>query len=372
MSKRTQTKTRPGRRKAKKATGTRAGNRRRVARQTPSDAQEGRKTPATRTRGGEQIPPGLLGRMPRWARPVARWTLRLGIAGGLSYGALLGVQEAYDYATTSPRFEARALVFEPTPHVSDAELRALMGITPGTNILSLEVDGLAAKISEHPWVRRASVTRELPDTLIVEVEEHQPQAVLLAGEFYLVGEDGIPFKPLETGERGMLPIVTGVEPQVVFTAPEQAQKVVARALSILEVYNAKQRPRLSEINIDETGAATLYTADLGSQLRLGRTGVEAALARYDALRAALGEESDKLAVAHLDATSALEGKDRVVASFFPTKDVPEFVEDAAEQAEQRAREHALALDAQKNAKKNRKKKARKKGQGGSSRLPRYE
>ncbi len=293
--------------------------------------------------------------------------MRLGVAAGLSYGALVGVSEAYEFATTSPRFEARALVFEATPHVSDAELRVLMGISPGTNILSLEVDGLAAKISEHPWVRRASVTRELPDTLIVDVEEHTPRAVVLAGEFFLVGDDAVPFKPLAVGERGTLPIITGVDAASVFTQPEQAQKVVQQALSILDLYGAKQRPRLSEVHIDETGAATLYTADLGSQLRLGRTNIEAALARYDALRAALGEESDKLAVAHLDAASALEGTDRVVASFFPTKDVPEFVEDATEEAEARARDHEAQLEAKKNAKKK-----SRTGRRGHSRLPRYE
>ena len=369
MSKRTQTKTRAGRARAKTATKVPAGNRRRVPRGVASGSEEPRTRLSPRVRGGEQIPPGLRARLPGWVRKTARWGLRLGIAGGVSYGALLGVQHAYDYATTSPRFEARALVFEPTPHVSDAELRALMGITPGTNILSLEVDGLAEKVSEHPWVRRASVTRELPDTLIVEVEEHQPRAVLLAGDFYLVGEEGIPFKPLETGERGTLPIITGVDAQEVFTDPDQAQKVVSQALEILDAYDAKQRPRLSEINVDETGAATLYTADLGSQLRLGRTEIEGALARYDALRAALGEESDKLAVAHLDTTSALEGKDRVVASFFPTKDVPGFVEDAADQAEQRALEHELAIEAEKHEKK---KKPHKRGQRAQSRLPRYE
>ncbi|MBV1856886.1 MAG: FtsQ-type POTRA domain-containing protein [Nannocystaceae bacterium] len=371
MSKRTQTKGRPPRRRAKKATSARAGNQRRMPRAAPGGAAAARTDASPRTRGGEKIPPGTFSRLPKWARTTARWSLRLGVAGGLSYGALLGVQEAYDYATTSPRFEARALLFEPTPHVSDADLRALMGITPGTNILSLEVSGLAAAVSEHPWVRRASVTRELPDTLIVEVEEHSPRAVLLAGDFFLVGEDGIPFKPLEPGERGTLPIVTGVEPSLVFTEPERAQKVVSQALAILEAYSTKQRPRLSEVNIDETGAATLYTADLGSQLRLGRTNVEAALTRYDALRAALGEESDKLAVAHLDANSALDGKDRIVASFFPAKDAPGFIEDATEQAQQRALEHRLQLDAAKNAKRN-KKKGRNGARGDKSRLPRYE
>ncbi len=309
----------------------------------------------------------MLSRVPSWVRTCGRWGLRLGVAAGLSYGVLVGASQAYDYATTSPRFEARALVFEPTPHVSDAELRALMGITPGTNILSLEVDGLAEKVTEHPWVRRASVTRELPDTLIVELEEHTPRAVVLAGEFFLVGDDAVPFKPLAVGERGTLPIITGVEAASMFTHPDRAQKVVKQALAILDEYGAKQRPRLSEVHIDQTGAATLYTADLGSQLRLGRTNVEAALARYDALRAALGEESDKLAVAHLDASSALHGTDRVVASFFPTKDVPEFVEDATVEAEARARDHHAQLEADKNAKKK-----SRKGRRGESRLPRYE
>ena len=315
----------------------------------------------------EKIPPRILDRVPRWVRPVARWTARIGIAGGLSYAALFGIQEGYEFATTSPRFEARALVYEPTPHVPDALLRELMGIHPGTNILALEVDTLAGMISAHPWVRRASVTRELPDTLIVDIEEHQPKAVLLAGTFYLVGEDGIPFKPLENGERGMLPIITGVDAAEVFTEPERAQKIVKVAIDVLDAYAQKRRPRLSEVHVDETGAVTLYTAELGSQLRLGRGDVTAALARFDALRAALGEESDKLAVAHLDAASALDGTDRVVASFFPTQDVPGFVEDAATQAQARAREHEAALEAAKDAKKK-----KQKGQRAKSRLPRYE
>ncbi len=298
-----------------------------------------------------------------------RWGLRLGVAGGLSYAALFGIQEGYEFATTSPRFEARGLVFEPTPHVDDASLRVLMGIHPGTNILALEVDELAAKITAHPWVARASVTRELPDTLLVDIEEHEPQAVLLAGGFFLVGGDGIPFKSLEDGERGTLPVITGVEQSLIFTEPERAKQRVQAALEILAAYRAKRRPRLSEVHVDHTGAATLYTADLGSQLRLGREDLQGALARYDALRAALGQESDKLAVAHLDATSAHRGGDRVVASFFPTQDVPEFVEEAASVAEQRALAHAEEEQRRIDAKKK-KRQARRGAK--KSRLPRYD
>lgn len=369
LPKRKKTQPRRAVRREKGGGGAAAGNRRRHPRARAQGSAAASESRSQRSSSREKIPPG--GGTPRgkWLRTAARWGLRVGIAGGLSYAALFGVQEGYEFATTSPRFEARGLVFEPTPHVDDEALRDLMGIKPGTNILALEIDALAGRVSAHPWVRRATVTRELPDTLLVDVEEHEPQAVLLAGGFFLVGEDGVPFKPLEAGERGTLPIITGVDPSTMFAVPDEAKKQVSAALEVLRAYRAKRRPRLSEVHVDHTGAITLYTADLGSQLRLGREDTDGALARYDALRAALGEESDKLAVAHLDQTSIDRGRDRVVASFFPTQDVPGFVEEAATAAEERAREHAVAEQEREDAKR---KKRKGHGHEKRSRLPRYE
>jgi cell division protein FtsQ len=302
-------------------------------------------------------------------RRILRWTVRLGLAGGLAYGVLVGAREGYEYATTSPRFEVRGLLFEPSRHVGDERLRALMAIEPGTNILAVDLDAVATRITSDPWVARATVTRVLPDTLQVTLEEHEPIAVLRAGSFYLVNGDGLPFKPLETGERGDLPIITGIPQSDLFIAPDRAKASVSRALTTLAAYSVKRRPRLSEINVDGSGAVTLYTSELGSQLRLGRGDVADALARYDALRAALGEESDKLAVAHLDATAAPEANDRVVASFFPTKDMPGFVAEAEERTTAEARRRAEADEAAAEAKK--------KGKGAlpgkkKSKLPSYE
>jgi cell division protein FtsQ len=309
------------------------------------------------------------------------------ILGGLAYGLLIGAREGYDYATTSPRFEVRALTYTPTRHVDDARLRELMALPPGTNILSLDLDELAARIAADPWVARATITRVLPDALDVEVTEHDPAAVLLAGGFYLVDDDGTPFKTLEAGERQKLPVITGVAREDLLSRPELARDRIGRALGALRAYEEKRRPRLSEVHVDETGAVTLYTAELGSQLRLGREDVGRALQRFDALRAALGEESDKLAVAHLDASAAVHippyasdatvgegeigGKERVVASFFMTREAPTLV--AAAHAEVMAK--ALAYEAEEIAREA----STKKGEGNSGgnrasrgRIPRYE
>lgn len=280
-----------------------------------------------------------------WGRRVLFLGLRLGIAGSLAWGLLVGVREGYAYATTSPRFEVRGLVYEPTPHVDDARLRELLAVSPGTNILSLDLEELAARVVEDPWVARAKVVRVLPDSLQVTVEEHEPRAVLLlTGRLLLVDGEGIAFKPLEDGDRGRLPVITGFDDPALQSDPEAARERVLRGLRALDAYEAKRRPRLSELNVGDFGDVTLYTAELGTQLRLGRGDVEPALARFDALRAALGEEAEKLALVHLDGERAPGRPDRIVASFFPAKQAPSLLAEAEARAAEKAAE--LAAEAE--------------------------
>lgn len=276
------------------------------------------------------------------ARRLARFGVRAAIAGGVVYGLLVGVREGYAYATTSPRFEVRALEFRATAHVDERRLRELLAIAPGTNILSLQLDELAERVTADPWVARAVVTRELPDTLQVVVEEHEPVAVLSSGAMVLLSAEGEPFKLLEPGERAQLPVVTGISPGELIGDAHAVHTRIARALEVIAAWSGKKRPVLSEIHIDPFGGATLYTEKVGTQLRLGRGDVAEALARYDALRAAMGEESDKLAVAHLDGSPRPDVPERVVASFFPAKDVPELVTQAEERAALEASERAAA------------------------------
>lgn len=265
-------------------------------------------------------------------RGTVRLVVRVGLCAGLAYGVLVGVREGYAYATTSPRFEVRALEFRPTAHIDDARLRELLALAPGTNILSLELDELAARVTAEPWVARAVVNRELPDALRVEIEEHVPVAVLSADTMLLVDDTGEPFKRLESGERGQLPVITGIDATAMLADPSGVKLRVARALDVIAAWSEKRRPLLSEIHVDAAGGVTLYTANVGSQLRLGRGDARVGLARFDALRAALGDESDKLAVAHLDGAISADKPERVVASFFPAKDVPKIVVEAHERA----------------------------------------
>jgi cell division protein FtsQ len=288
----------------------RAGNRRRqpvVVLSEPTRAQ------ATKPEAPRRVPL----REREWPRKLGRVGLRVGMVVGVAWALLAGGREVYEYATTSSRFEVQHLTFEPTEHVDDETLRELLAIEPATNILSLDLEQLGARLTEHPWVAQASVTRNLPDTLAIEIVEHEAAAIVLAGRFYLVDEQGVPFKQLEPGERGELPIITGIDRDSLRDpeARDRAVATIARGLSILELYQAKQRPRLGEIHLAEDGSVVLYTAHTGTQLVLGRDEFEQRLARWDALRVALGDRAERLAVVHLDHESKPDRRDRVVARF---------------------------------------------------------
>ncbi|PRQ04771.1 cell division protein FtsQ [Enhygromyxa salina] len=257
---------------------------------------------------------------PQWPRRLGLAALKLGTTVVVAWGLLIAGREVYEYATTSARFEVQHFIYEPSQHLDDDQLRELLAIEPGTNILACELTELSERVAAHPWVALATVTRNLPDTLEIEVIEHEPEAIVLAGRFYLVNAEGQPFKAVERGERGELPIITGIERSTLAEARDDAVAELVTALDIIHLYQAKQRPRLGEVNLGDDGSVTLYTAEAGTQLRLGRDDFEARLVRWDALRAALGDRSDRLAVVHLDHESRPDRRDRVVARFANERD----------------------------------------------------
>lgn len=260
-------------------------------------------------------------REPReWPRRVGLVALKLGATVAVAWGLLIAGREVYEYATTSTRFEVQHIIYEGSAHVDDDQLRELLAIEPGTNILACDLSELSERVAAHPWVALATVTRNLPDTLGIEVIEHEPAAIVLAGRFYLVNAEGRPFKVVERGERSELPIITGVERSALAAAQGQPIPELVTALEVVHMYQSKQRPRLGELNLDDDGSLTLYTAEAGTQLRLGRSDFEVRLVRWDALRAALGDRADHLAVVHLDNETKPDRRDRVVARFANERD----------------------------------------------------
>ncbi len=75
----------------------------------------------------------------------------------------------------------------------------------------INLDGLAQKILENKYVRAVSVTRNLPGTLIIDIQERQPILYLIDKNIYMVDDSGIILKKLPAMPMNNIPVVTGLK-----------------------------------------------------------------------------------------------------------------------------------------------------------------
>lgn len=107
---------------------------------------------------------------------------------------------------TSPRFELTQVLVEtghrvPAPWANTALLPLL-----GSNLLLLSLDDANGRLEGHPWLDEARLRKQLPDTLVVEIEEREPVAVAWTAQGpFFVDQEGESIEAVEAGaEEGFL------------------------------------------------------------------------------------------------------------------------------------------------------------------------
>jgi cell division protein FtsQ len=230
----------------------------------------------------------------------------LGLLGLVAYGGVL----AHRFVLQSPHFHVKRVEVTPTVHVTADEVRKLAGIGPRTNVFTVSLGQVAAKVERHPWVARAKVRRKLPDSIRIEVTEHRAAAaVLLDGSesgksvFYLVTAEGKAFKRARLAELQGYPLITGLGRRQYRSSPDESQARIREALSVAVTYQAQAgRPKLGEIHVDPVEGVTLYTATPVVQLRIGRGQAATKLRRLDRVLKELAARGQRPRAVRLDNT----------------------------------------------------------------------
>ncbi len=92
----------------------------------------------------------------------------------------------------SPMLDVDEVAVRGAVHTDPAVVTEAAGIQAGQPLLLADVDGARAAIEALPWVAEASVTRDFPSGIVVEVVERVPTAlVAAAGTPVLVDETGV-------------------------------------------------------------------------------------------------------------------------------------------------------------------------------------
>ncbi len=168
-------------------------------------------------------------------------------------------------------------------HAGPGALRHLADLRNGTTMWSVDLARVARGVERHPWVRSARASRRWPDTVVVEVEEYVPVAVLHYDELYYVDADGVPFL------RGDLPDldhphITGIDPGLARRHPALPHLAVKEALALIEALDragVADRAEISEVAFDETRGLTVHVGR--SRVIFGLEGVDRQIQRLAAL-----------------------------------------------------------------------------------------
>jgi cell division protein FtsQ len=236
---------------------------------------------------------------PAQAMLIASRLIAWGAAGLLAYGVA-------DWAMARPAFALKNLtVTTPVAHVTETQLRLVAEREIRGTFFTVDLARIQTSLEQLPWVAQARVERRWPDTLAVQLVEHQPLARWNDGA--LVSPEG----------RVFVAAVDRKLPR--FVGPDaRAAEVVAAYARFGKTLAPLSQP-VQALALSPRGAWEIRLAN-GTQIKLGRTDTEARLARFVALyprlfpapsapspaqSATAGHAATELAAASQDASASL-------------------------------------------------------------------
>ena len=117
---------------------------------------------------------------------------------------------AYRYVTRASDFAVHEVRVEGNSRVSIQEVLETAGLGDSPNLLALDLGAVEAALVQHPWIQSATVSRELPDKLVVAIVEREPAALVQLGALYFVDKRGEIFTRAPVHGEAGLPVLTGL------------------------------------------------------------------------------------------------------------------------------------------------------------------
>lgn len=176
------------------------------------------------------------------------------------------------------------VVFDGQDRAHPAELRHLADIRNGTTIWSVDLEAAARGVERHPWVQSATARRLSLDTVVVEVVEHEPVALVAYDELYYLSASGLVFARARSDDVDY-PVLSGVGPELRSLHPDLprvALRDMAWMLRELDRRALVPPSSVSEIVFSPVQGYTLHIVD-GAQVRFGLGRLPTQLSRFATL-----------------------------------------------------------------------------------------
>jgi len=198
-----------------------------------------------------------------------KMALAVSIIPAISLSCIFG----YDFLTQCDYFRAKTLEVEGNRVLSKEEILKEAGITPGDNILSVNISMVRKKIMANPWVAEAEVGRKIPSGIIIKITEHKCIAVLDLGKKFLLNESGEIFKEKVATDPGGVPIIQGLAFSDINLSGTRRTAAFNAVMNILKLGQKSETifpgNEIKLIRVDREIGLTIYAFDEMKTIKLG-------------------------------------------------------------------------------------------------------
>lgn len=181
----------------------------------------------------------------------------------------------YRAAASASFFEARRVDVSGTSRTSPDDIKAAVRrLASGTGVWSADLDAIRLEVEKLPWVRKAVVSRVLPDGLRVRVIERVPRAVVRtsAGKFVWVDDDAVSLSQMSPTDQMPAYFIRGWDESGTKEARDENRERIQKYVELSgEWATLGLSERVSEVNLGDTHdiRALLSGDDAEIEVRLG-------------------------------------------------------------------------------------------------------
>jgi cell division protein FtsQ len=197
---------------------------------------------------------------------------------GLAIGAGVLIFAGYRVAASASFFQVRRVEVRGNARVTSNDIQAVVRKeTETTGVWKADLNGLTARLERLPWVKKAVVSRVLPDGIRVRISERVPRAVVRtgSGRFRWVDEDAVLLGEMLPTDQIPSFFLRGLNDEDSLSASQENRERVQKFLELQRDWElAGLSERVSEVNL-------LDLRDVRAQLAGDSSQVEVRLGSQD-------------------------------------------------------------------------------------------
>jgi cell division protein FtsQ len=169
--------------------------------------------------------------------------------------------------------------------VSENDILGLAGVNIESILFDIDLFAVRKRIEQNPFIRTASVNREVPNRIAIEVEERVPIAAVVLDKIFYFDADGYVLPPTRSENIFDLPVLTGsLQRSELVPGRRYTTTNVQDALTILRMAQQvgdQLYRRISEVHVEADKDIVLHTAEFGVPVIFGRGDTAAKLVKFD-------------------------------------------------------------------------------------------